>query len=103
MQLSQANPKGGDEMDFNDRAALVRFHAELRAYCNSIEFRCDGGSGPDCPFVEYCFRAAGELSDEAVAQAFDALTDGTPEGICGRVLASRRNASQDVPHAGQSR
>lgn len=32
-------------MDFNDRAALVRFHAELRAYCNSIEFRCDGGSG----------------------------------------------------------
>lgn len=48
-------------------------------------------SGPDCPFVEYCFRAAGELSDEAVAQAFDALTDGTPEGICGRVLASRRS------------
>lgn len=90
-------------MDFNDRAALIRFHAELRAYCRSIEFRCDGGSGPDCPFVEYCFRAAGELSDEVVAQAFDALTDGTPEGICGRVLASRRNASQDAPHAGQSR
>lgn len=56
-----------------DKNALIEFHAKLREYCGNRNLQCDGGNDPDCPFVEYCFRAAAELSDEAVAKAFDEL------------------------------
>ena len=58
----------------DEKKALVKFHAKLREYCKNRELRCDGGDEADCPFVEYCFRAAAELSDESVSAAFDVLT-----------------------------
>lgn len=56
-----------------ERDAVLNFNRKLRNHCNSIHMKCDGGESPDCPFVEYCFRCAAELSDEAVGAAFDLL------------------------------
>lgn len=59
-----------------EKNALLAFHAKLRAYCKSREMQCDGGDERDCPFVEYCFRAAAELEDAEIEKAFYELNPG---------------------------
>ena len=56
-----------------ERYAVLSFHEKLGNHCNSIQMKCDGGENPDCPFVEYCFRCAAELPEEAVGAVFDLL------------------------------
>lgn len=87
-------------MTEQDKQSLLRFHKELKSFCESIDWHCDAGDGNeklDCPFAYYCYTLPMSLKNEEITEAFDALNNrDLPTGICAQVLAHRRSVYPEL-------
>lgn len=61
-------------MSENDKAAVVKFHEKIKAFCVKREMKCDGGEEADCPFVEFCYRAKAEIPTGEIVAAVELLS-----------------------------